>query len=316
MANPGWWRVGPAARLTAAAVVSAVLAGVAYVIFVRTGLGQRVDNAALAGSLHQLPQTRMEDASLLRRISADSFALVLVVIAVIGLLRRRPRLGIGVAVAAGVAVIVTDLLKSDILTRPFLSTTDGLLPVNSFPSGHTATAIACALALVVVTPPRWRGLAAVVAGTYAWLIAAWVQTAGWHRLSDAIGAAFIAFSAVALIAALVAVWRPVGTVSSARQWPAQLVLGLIWLGAVGYFGWYAAKVLHFLSVHSDATALTPAVQNDAYQISLSLTVAIVVSLLMALLALLGRCDLDQPRPLRIRRGAPAPLIASRGSGGD
>lgn len=309
-------RASPATRLAVAAVVSAVLAGIAYLLFVRTGLGQRVDNAALAGSLHQLPQTRVEDASLLRRITGDSFALVLVILAAIGLLRRRPRLGLAVAVAAGLAVVVTDLLKSVILTRPFLTATDGLLPANSFPSGHTATAIACALALVVVAPPRWRGLAAVVAGTYAWLVAAWVQTAGWHRLSDAIGAAFVAFTAVALVAALVAKWRPVGATPTARQWPALSVLGLVWLGAVGYSGWYAAKVLHFLVVHSDATALTPAVQNDAYQISLSLTVAIVVSLLMALLALLGRFDLDQPRPTRLERAARSPLLASRHSGAD
>lgn len=272
--------------------MSALCAAVVYVLFVRTGLGQRFDNAALAGSYQQLPSARAADISWLQRITADSFALVLVILAAIGVARRRPRLGIAAAFSAGIAVVGTDLLKYDVLARPYLVRSDYLLRPNTFPSGHSATAIACAFALVVVCPPRWRGVAAVVAGSYGWLTAAQVQTAGWHRPSDAIGAAFVAFTAVTLVAAAVALWRPTAPYRRSRHVVAFAVLGLVWLVAAAITALDMARVLHFLVTHADALSYTSAIQDDAYQISVNLTVVVVVTLLIALLALIGRQDLD------------------------
>jgi membrane-associated phospholipid phosphatase len=196
--------------LVIAAGASTAMAAVVYAAFVRTHLGHRLDNAALAGSHRTAGQQQVVDASQLHRITADSLAVVLIVLAVIGIVRRRPRLGLTVAATAGIAVIAADVLKKKILPRPFLVPSDASMPVNTFPSGHTVTALVCALALVLVVAPRWRGAAAVVAGSYGWITAAQVQTAGWHRPSDAVGAAFIAFAAVALAAAALARWRPVG----------------------------------------------------------------------------------------------------------
>jgi membrane-associated phospholipid phosphatase len=199
-----------------------------------------------------------------------------------------------VAVAAGVSVIGTDVLRKAILTRPALVHSDLVAAVNTFPSGHTAAAISCAFALVVVSPPAWRGISAVVAGSYAWFTAAAVQTAGWHRPSDAIGAALLGFAVVALLAAVVASRRPVG--EGTRYWhvPAFGLLGVVWLGAGALSALYAVRVLRFLASHSDSLQLTRAILDDAYQFSVNLTVVVVVSLLMLLLMLLGRHDLDQP----------------------
>ena len=200
-----------------------------------TSLGQRFDNAALSGSHLQHWKTRAKDISQLQQISADSFAVVLMLIAVVGILRRRPRLGIAAARAAASRGGGDRLLKNYVLTRPELAH-DSLITANTFPSGHTATAIACALALVLVTPPRWRGAAAVIGGSYAWITAAQVQTAGWHRPSDAVGAALLGFAAVATVAALLSRWRPSGYVEGTRHRIALAVLGVVWLAAAAAAG--------------------------------------------------------------------------------
>jgi membrane-associated phospholipid phosphatase len=284
-----------ARRFLLAAVVSAVVCVAIYVVLVRTSLGQRFDNAVLMGSHEQQSATRISDTTELQRITADSFALVLAGIVVFGLLRRRLRLGLGVAAAAALSVIGTDVLRKWVLTRPDLVDSNIIYPVNTFPSGHTATAISCALALVVVSPPAWRGISAVVAGSYAWFTAGAVQTAGWHRPSDAIGAAFLSFAAVAIIAAVVAAKRPVGSGTRFGHVPAFAVLGAVWLGAGAISALNAARVLRFLA-NNDATTLnpTPAILNNAYQFSVNFTIVVVVSLLAAMLLLLGRSDLDQP----------------------
>lgn len=286
----------PARRLLVAAALAALLAAAVYVVFVHTALGQRFDNAALYGAFHQQPKTRATDQSFLHRISADSFLVVLIVIALLGILRRRPRLGIAVAASAGLAVVAADLLKYTVLTRPALVRSDVGLPGNSFPSGHTATALACALALVVVSPPRWRGVAAVVAGSYGWVVAARVQTAGWHRPSDAIGGALFAFASVGLVTAAVAAWRPVARVDGSRHVIALAVLGVIWVVSAVITAINVEHVLHFLVGHPDASSFSRSLENDAYQISVNLTVVVVVSLLFALLAMIGRDDLDSPVP--------------------
>jgi PAP2 superfamily len=283
-------------RLLIAAAVSASLAIIVYILGVHTSLGQRFDNAALLGSHEQHASTRTNDTALLQRITADSFAVVLLLLVALGLARRRPRLGIGVAIAAGGAVVVTDLLRKIVLDRPLLVHSDLFYRANTFPSGHTAAAIASALALVVVSPPAWRGLAAVVAGSYAGFTAAAVQTVGWHRPSDAIGAAFLSFAAVTVVAAALARWRPSGAGGGSGHKPAFALLGLVWLvaGALGSLN--AARVLRFLANHSDTLSPTPAILNDAYQFSVDLTIVVVATLLAALLALLGRYDLDEPVP--------------------
>jgi membrane-associated phospholipid phosphatase len=275
-----------------AAVLSTTLAAVVYLVFVHTSLGQRFDNAALAGSLLGQASTRENDVTQLQRISADSFAVVLAAIAVLGIVRRRPRLGIGAAVAAAIAVIGTDVLKDYLLNRPDLIR--GAMEQNTFPSGHTATAIACALALVMVTPPRWRGLAAVLAGSYAWITAAQVQTAGWHRPSDAIGAALLGFAAVATVAALLSRWRPSRYVERSRHLVSLAVLGVIWLVGAAIATVEAAHVLHYLAAHDASLTLTTGIERDAYHFSIGVTVVVVVSMLMMLLVLLRGRDLDEP----------------------
>jgi membrane-associated phospholipid phosphatase len=281
-------------RLLIGAAVTAVLAALVYLVLVHSVLGQRFDNAALLGAREQQPTTKATDVSMLQRISADSFAVVLAILVLLGLLRRRPRLGVGVALAAAIAVIATHVMRTSVLGRPLLVRSDAFYPSNTFPSGHTVTALACALALVVVSPPAWRGISAVLAGSYASFTAAAVQTAGWHRPSDAIGAAFLGFAAMAVVAAILAGWRPVGAGRRYAHLPAFALLGTAWLVAATLGAINAVRVLHFLANHADTFNPTPAILNNAYQFSVDLTIVVVVSLLGTLLILLGPYDLDEP----------------------
>jgi membrane-associated phospholipid phosphatase len=288
-----------AGRLTLASVLALAGAALCYVIMVRTPLGQRFDNAAFLGAQDQVPGLAAADGALLRRITADSFAVVLAILVTIGALRRRLLLGLGAASAAAIAVVGTDLLKDDLLTRPRLTGTLASLG-NTFPSGHTATAVACAMALVLVSPPRWRGVAAVIAGAYGWVTAAQVQTAGWHRPSDAIGAAFLAFAAVTAAGAILAIARPVTWDNPARHRLAQTILGVVGLTDLAAMAWGLVEVLRYLRDHSRGIVLPGGLRHDAYITGLTVTVEVVVVLLMVLLALVGRADLDGRLPKRIR----------------
>jgi membrane-associated phospholipid phosphatase len=299
-------------RLAVASALAVLAAMLCYLVMVRTSLGQRVDNAAFNGARAQ-DGTALQttDTDLLRRITADSLAFVLLVLVALGAVRRRLALGLGGAFAAGVAVVGTHLLKNEILTRPDLVAGGARLAGNTFPSGHTATAVACAMALVLVAPPRGRGLAAVVAGAYGWVTAAQVQTAGWHRPSDAIGAAFLAFASVTAVAALLAARRPVQWRPGRQPWLALALLGLVGVvdGVVclrTLFG-----VLRYLHAHAIGVPVSGGISHDAYITGLTVTIAVVVVLLILLVALLGRADFGGGRggsggPGGARRSGPRP----------
>jgi membrane-associated phospholipid phosphatase len=281
-------------RLALASVLAVLAAIVCYLVMVRTSLGQRVDNAAFNGARAQYGTAAQTDTDLLRRITADSLAFVLLVLVALGAVRRRLILGLGGAFAAGVAVVGTHLLKNEILTRPDL-VAGAELTGNTFPSGHTATAVACAMALVLVAPPRGRGAAAVVAGAYGWITAAQVQTAGWHRPSDAIGAAFLAFASVTAVAAVLAARRPVDWRPGRPPWLALTLLGLVGAADGVVFLRTLVGVLRYLHDHAIGVPVSGGISHDAYITGLTVTIAVVILLLMALVALLGRADLDGDR---------------------
>jgi membrane-associated phospholipid phosphatase len=298
-----------AVRLAMASAAALAAAAVCYLLMVRTSLGQRFDNAAYLGATDQAGGLAANDQ--LRRITGDSFALVLVVLVILGAARRRLLLGLGAALAAGLAVVGTDFLKNHILTRPLL-TGDLLAVGNTFPSGHTATAVACAMSLVIVSPPRWRGVAAVTAGAYAWITAAEVQTAGWHRPSDAIGAACLAFAAITAVGAALAVMRPVTRTTTVRHRVAQAVLGLVAGADLIVVAWGLFRVLGYLGDHAEGVVAPGGLREDAYVTGLAVTVGVVVVLLMILLALVGRADLgapiapERPQGRSLNTGCPFP----------
>jgi len=171
-----------------------------YVFFVRTTLGQELDDAALVGG-EQRPQGVVSEAwELLDVISVVSLASACVAIGVVALLRRRFALAVAVLAAIGVANVVTQLLKRVVLERPDLI---GAGNLNSLPSGHATVAATVAVGVVVVSAPRWRSVVALVASLFPIAVGVAVVIAGWHRPSDSIAAFCVVLGVVAAALAFV-----------------------------------------------------------------------------------------------------------------
>jgi membrane-associated phospholipid phosphatase len=175
-----------------------------YVFFVRTTLGQELDNAALIGAEHEPQGVITEAWDLLDIISVASLALACVVIGVVALLRRRFALAFAALTTIAVANVATQLLKRVLLERPDLI---GAGEANSLPSGHATVAATVAVGLVMVTAPRWRSVVALVSVVFPIAVAVDVVTASWHRPSDSIAAFCIVLGvAASSLAAVVAVF--------------------------------------------------------------------------------------------------------------
>ncbi|MEU4557817.1 phosphatase PAP2 family protein [Actinoplanes sp. NPDC023936] len=204
-------------------------AGVAaiYYTFVRTPLGQAVDTAVMSGGDVDHPQVTDVLNKALQYTHLTLLALVCVLAAAFGVLRRRLDLSLGAAFVVGAANLTTQYLKSH-LTRPDL---DGLAMPNSFPSGHVTAAASVAFVLVLVFPRALRGTIGLVGAGYVTLVAIATVWAEWHRPSDAVAALLVVIACGG-----VAVWavrmRRAGA-PRPMQLPNRLVMaGLAVTGAV------------------------------------------------------------------------------------
>lgn len=180
-------------RWVIGAVVSAVVLVLGYLGAVWTVLGQATENAALRGADQVSADDFAAASESLGNITVYSLGLAVVLVGLVGVVRRRYDLAF-----AGISVIVlgqviTQGLKRFVLPRPELIETSSGFTQNSFPSGHTTIAMTVLFAVFIVVPYRWRGIAALVVLTWAVSIGAYTTTAKWHRLSDTIGADAVAF---------------------------------------------------------------------------------------------------------------------------
>lgn len=229
--------------LLALGLACVVLVVVGYVVAVRTTWGQRVDDAAWVGRHFATGRAIAASGHVLRTISTSSLAIAVVVLALTALVRGRPRLALVSGVAILGAVLTTEALKFEVLTRPVLLAHPRVMK-NTYPSGHSTVAMAVAVAAVLVVPQRWRGGVALVGLGYASLIGVATVTAGWHRPSD-VGAGYAVAVGWGAAAALVLVgWRGTGALTPrVRHRPpprvawllavvgAGLVLGLVAVAA-------------------------------------------------------------------------------------
>ncbi|CAN5737456.1 hypothetical protein BH09ACT7_BH09ACT7_27000 [soil metagenome] len=177
-------------------VAALVLGAVVYLLAVRTGLGQALEDAALRGAEQVDPEVHRVAMRQFHTITVTSQVAAAVVVGLIGLLRKQLWLAV-----AGMAVIfgsqaVTQLLKYHLLTRPELGSIGGAYAENTLPSGHTTAAMSLLFATLIVMPYRFRGVVMFFALTWAVGIGAYTVIIGAHRLSDTLAA-----DAVALIVA-------------------------------------------------------------------------------------------------------------------
>ncbi len=218
MTRPG---MGPKLRVLLLVVFGMVWAASVYGLYigaVRTFDGQRVDEAAIVGrSSHEAVQRATNQV--LDTVSVTSLGVAAVLLALLALTRRRPRLAVGIGVMIIGANLTTQVLKSHVLGRPDLLHRPGAALVPSFPSGHATVAMSVALALMLAVPPRLRVLAGSIGVAYAVAVGAGTLTAGWHRPSDVIAAYFVAASWTALVTAVLLAGR------GAHRAPTPMIFG-------------------------------------------------------------------------------------------
>jgi hypothetical protein len=110
---------------------------------------------------------------------------------------------------------------------------------DTYPSGHATIGTSLVIALLLVSPARWRPWLAVLAGFMSASFATGVLFAGWHRPSDALGG--IAWSgfcmSMAAVAAVILRGREIPRSELARgallssAAVAVLVFAIAWLSA-------------------------------------------------------------------------------------
>lgn len=171
-------------RCLVVAFASAVLLVATYLTFVRTYVGQIVDERGRIGA-GQIGYALVPVARRVLGAVPVVGLLLLIALAIAGLALRRVFLTIVALCAVGAANSSTQLLKHVILVRPNLAATT--LASNSFPSGHITFIASLALAALLVSPPRLRRAVAVVGGAAVVLVGMLLLAAQWHRPSDVVG---------------------------------------------------------------------------------------------------------------------------------
>lgn len=177
--------------LASLAAIAALLA--TYLFFVRTTTGQYIDESALVEATDLYGPASKASLRFLDYLPLISVGLGAVGLGYACLVRRRWAASLMALAAAGGANLATQLLKNDVLTRPYrgIETFAG----NSLPSGHTTLAASAAAAVFLVASPRWRPLVAFAGGTYAVGTGIATLVNQWHRPADVV-AAFLVVAAV------------------------------------------------------------------------------------------------------------------------
>jgi hypothetical protein len=177
-----------------------------YLLAVWTVAGQRFEDAVLKAAELTVDGTAgVRATDLLDRITVPTTAVAVVVVLVLGLVRRRPLPGFtGATVVVG--SVLTSMLIRTSMHRPVLLPHGTRREDQSFPSGHVAVAMSVMCALVLVAPYRFRGAVVFLVSLWAASIEVATVTASWHRPSDTVGGDLIvllyACAAIAVLARL------------------------------------------------------------------------------------------------------------------
>lgn len=277
-------------RYIVVAVAAAGLLAVVYVVFVRTGWGQRFDDVAFDGREVEDPEITRATNDLLHSVTRSTLFLLTGAVVLFALARRRWRLALVAGASISGAVITTEIFKLQLLTRPDL---DGIAGIeeNSFPSGHATIGMALALGLVMVSPHRWRWLSTLAALAVSMTFGVGVLATGWHRPSDTVGAFLVCVIWFGLGTAILLWWRgsgddDMGNVEAKLDWRMAVVAGLlvVALGTVVLIETFSADALRTVEFAVDYLVVSVTI--------LTMAAAIVVAYSTSLRGV----SLDPPQP--------------------
>ncbi|MFB7843817.1 phosphatase PAP2 family protein [Microbacterium sp. NPDC056052] len=241
-ARRGVWSFAIAAVVLAAAFVAT------YVFFVRTYVGQIVDERAFVGASSQHDLVYRLTGMVLGNVPTVAIGGGILLTLVIGLVTRRFRHLLVALAVGGIAVISAELAKHVFLERAATGATD--LLGNSFPSGHATVAAAAAFAIFLVCPPRWRPLVAVLGGAFAVLTGILLVIQQWHRPSDVVAAFMLVAACGCLGGIALLLWRVPEADPPARTLPA-----LWWIAGASALASGIAFVIIFITVENHGSHL-------------------------------------------------------------
>ncbi|WP_020673737.1 phosphatase PAP2 family protein [Amycolatopsis nigrescens] len=238
--RPGSRSSRSAASLLAAAAGYAAAFALAYLLFVLTARGQRLENEVVDRALRDGLSTMDWARDLLAAVDAPTLvwgsilAVLLITVAC-----RRPAAGVTALLALGGALAAAYLCK-DLLARPDLDAESSAPGHNSFPSGHVSAAMAGLLAIALVLPRRVRPYLIVPGALGVAAVASATVALGWHRPSDALGGAMMVAAVCCLAAAVLAGYQ--GRVPAGRALTA-VALGLAGPAAITVAGYLALEAV-------------------------------------------------------------------------
>jgi len=147
----------------------------------------RVHDAELLRRFALVGGERTNDVArvLLHLLNPVQFTIWAVAIVLFALARAGRRMALAVAVVMALAPFSADLLKP-LLAEPHVGFGRTIGP-GSWPSGHATAATALALSAVLVTPPRRRAPAALLAALFMLAVGVALLIRVWHMPSDVLG---------------------------------------------------------------------------------------------------------------------------------
>jgi membrane-associated phospholipid phosphatase len=230
-----------------AAVLVAAFVGT-YLFFVRTYVGQIVDERAFIGAADQHTLIVRLSGAFLGNVAYLAIGGGALLTLLIGGISRRPKHIVVAFAVTAVALGLAELSKYVFLSRPKTGATDAFN--NSFPSGHATVAAAAAFAVFLVSTPRWRPLAAVIGGAFAVLTGILAVISQWHRPSDVVAAFMLVGACGSLGGALLVGWRV-----PLAQRPAASLRALWWISGASALVSLIAFVFIYVSVQDHGSHL-------------------------------------------------------------
>jgi membrane-associated phospholipid phosphatase len=199
--------VAPAARSRAAAAL--YVAGLCLLALALTWVVAELVPAAQvrdAVALHRFtlldgPRVDAIAEFLLHLLDPPLFTIWGVALVLFAAARRRPRVGLAVALVLGLAPLSADGLKP-LLAHPHVRIGETHISSASWPSGHATAALALALCAVLVAPTRLRPAVGALGAAFSAAVGCALLIRSWHLPSDVLGGYLLAglWTAVAVAA--------------------------------------------------------------------------------------------------------------------
>lgn len=227
------WDTGRRIRALWSIIFWVVVGVASYVLGVQSAVGQQAEASVLDAA-----RFTTDPPAPLNLVSIPTVGIALLVIGLIAWGVHGVRRALALVAISATALVASQLLKLQLLSRPELFELDA---PNTFPSGHMTVFAVLTAAIIWAVPTSVRAIAAL-AGAALLAAVGWQLLAfGWHRPSDVLGAIALGVLAFA-VATIMSPSTNRGTPMMYRTVRAGLgILGWIFVGGSVALAAFAAS---------------------------------------------------------------------------